>query len=72
MTDIEAVHNAQVVEEAQLATAAPSGGDPVPLGLLVFALGSTVLGISLLGYVRWRSRATRSCRSCSPPPGSGC
>ncbi len=51
MTEIEAVHNAQVVEEAQLATAPPSGGDPVPLGLLVFALGSTVLGISLLGYV---------------------
>ena len=51
MTDIEAVHNAQVVEEAQLATAPPSGGNPVPLGLLVFALGSTVLGISLLGYV---------------------
>jgi succinate-acetate transporter protein len=40
-----------VAEEAQLATAAPSAGDPVPLGLLVFALGSTVLGISLLGYV---------------------
>src|SRR5215472_14824095 len=51
VTDVEATHNAQVVEEAQLATAAPSGGDPVPLGLLVFALGSTVLGISLLGYV---------------------
>ena len=51
MTEIEAVHNAQVVEEGQLATALPSGGDPVPLGLLVFALGSTVLGISLLGYV---------------------
>jgi hypothetical protein len=51
VTEIEAVHNAQVVEEAQLATAPPSGGDPVPLGLLVFALGSTVLGISLLGYV---------------------
>jgi succinate-acetate transporter protein len=40
-----------VVEEAQLATAAPSAGDPVPLGLLVFALGSTALGLSLLGYV---------------------
>ena len=51
MADIKAVHDAQVVEEAQLATAPPSGGDPVPLGLLVFALGSTVLGISLLGYV---------------------
>jgi uncharacterized protein len=41
------------------AEAAPAGaaaanqpvGDPVPLGLLVFALGGTVLGISLLGYV---------------------
>jgi uncharacterized protein len=51
VTDLEATHDAQVVEEAQLATAAPSLGDPVPLGLLVFALGSTVLGISLLGYV---------------------
>jgi succinate-acetate transporter protein len=51
VAEVEAVHNAQVVEEAQLATAPPSGGDPVPLGLLVFALGSTVLGISLLGYV---------------------
>ena len=51
MADVEAVHNAQVAEEAQLATAPPSAGDPVPLGLLVFALGSTVLGISLLGYV---------------------
>jgi len=51
VTEIEAVHNAQVVEEGQLATALPAGGDPVPLGLLVFALGSTVLGISLLGYV---------------------
>jgi len=38
VTEIEAVHNAQVVEEAQLATGPPSGGDPVPLGLLVFAL----------------------------------
>ncbi|MBO0808170.1 MAG: hypothetical protein J2P32_07700 [Actinobacteria bacterium] len=51
MTEVEAVHKAQVAEEAQLATAAPASGDPVPLGLLVFALGSTVLGISLLGYV---------------------
>jgi uncharacterized protein len=51
VTDLEATHDAQVVEEAQLATAAPSLGDPVPLGLLIFALGSTVLGISLLGYV---------------------
>ncbi len=51
MTDVQATHDAQVVEEAQLATAGPSLGDPVPLGLLVFALGSTVLGISLLGYV---------------------
>ncbi|MCL2395948.1 MAG: acetate uptake transporter family protein [Acidimicrobiaceae bacterium] len=49
--DVEAFHNAQVVEEAQLATAPAAAGDPVPLGLLVFALGSTVLGISLLGYV---------------------
>ncbi|MBO0746812.1 MAG: hypothetical protein J2O47_00595 [Acidimicrobiaceae bacterium] len=51
MTEVEAFHNAQVVEEAQLATAPAAAGDPVPLGLLVFALGSTVLGISLLGYV---------------------
>jgi uncharacterized protein len=49
--DVQATHDAQVAEEGRLATAAPALGDPVPLGLLVFALGSTVLGISLLGYV---------------------
>src|SRR5258707_12601525 len=60
VTDIEAVHNAQVVEEAQLATAPPSGGDPVPLGLLVFALGSTLRAISLLGYVPLAIQCTTS------------
>lgn len=52
MTDTETAQNAQVVvREDQATAAAPPAGDPVPLGLLVFALGSTVLGISLLGYV---------------------
>src|SRR5258707_10686073 len=60
VTDIEAVHNAQVVEEAQLATGPPSGGDPVPLGLLGFALGSTLRAISLLGYVPLAIQCTTS------------
>jgi uncharacterized protein len=38
-------------ENVQAASGAALAGDPVVLGLLVFALGSTVLGISLLGYV---------------------
>jgi succinate-acetate transporter protein len=53
----EATGNAHVQEAAAPAQSAPPAaagtppGDPVPLGLLVFALGSTVLGISVLGYV---------------------
>jgi uncharacterized protein len=39
------------VEVVEVVEAAQPAGDPVVLGLLVFALGSTVLGISLLGYV---------------------
>ncbi len=38
-------------ENVQSASGAALAGDPVVLGLLVFALGSTVLGISLIGYV---------------------
>jgi hypothetical protein len=36
-------------ENVESASGAALDGDPVVLGLLVFALGSTVLGISLLG-----------------------
>ena len=38
-------------ENVQSASGAALAGDPVVLGLLVFALGATVLGISLIGYV---------------------
>ena len=56
MTDVQADTSDEKVPEAPPApaeemVAAPPAGDPIPLGLLVFALGSTVLGISLLGYV---------------------
>ncbi len=56
MTEVQADTSDEKVPEAppapaeEMVAAAPAG-DPVPLGLLVFALGSTVLGISLLGYV---------------------
>ena len=56
MTEVQADLGDERIPEAppapaeEMATVAPAG-DPVPLGLLVFALGSTVLGISLLGYV---------------------
>jgi hypothetical protein len=39
---------AEATEE--VATVAP-GADPAVLGLLVFSVGGTVLGVSLLGYV---------------------
>jgi succinate-acetate transporter protein len=42
---------APAVEVVEVVETAQPAGDPVVLGLLVFALGSTVLGISLLGYV---------------------
>ncbi len=56
MTEVQADTSDEKIPEAPPApaeemVAAPPAGDPVPLGLLVFALGSTVLGISLLGYV---------------------
>ncbi|MBO0825761.1 MAG: hypothetical protein J2P27_18200, partial [Actinobacteria bacterium] len=50
MTDVQTGGNTQV-RQAEVASTTASAGDPVPLGLLVFALGSTVLGLSLLGYV---------------------
>jgi uncharacterized protein len=40
-----------VAPQQAAAEAARPVGDPVVLGLLIFALGGTVLGISLLGYV---------------------
>jgi len=46
----ERIPEAPPAPAEEMTTVAPAG-DPVPLGLLVFALGSTVLGISLLGYV---------------------
>jgi succinate-acetate transporter protein len=49
-TGDERIPEAPPAPAEEMAAAAPAG-DPVPLGLLVFALGSTVLGISLLGYV---------------------
>src|ERR1700735_4252818 len=56
VTEVQADTSGEKIPEAPPApaeemAAAPPAGDPVPLGLLVFALGSTVLGISLLGYV---------------------
>jgi succinate-acetate transporter protein len=56
VTEVQADTSGEKIPEAPPApaeemVAAPPAGDPVPLGLLVFALGSTVLGISLLGYV---------------------
>jgi len=46
----ERIPEAPPAPAEEMSAVAPAG-DPVPLGLLVFALGSTVLGISLLGYV---------------------
>jgi uncharacterized protein len=60
MTELQADaanHETQPVEASQVEAPVAAGpaarpsGDPVVLGLLVFALGGTVLGISLLGYV---------------------
>jgi uncharacterized protein len=56
VTEVQAETSDEKIPEAppapsEQASAAAPVGDPVPLGLLVFALGSTVLGISLLGYV---------------------